>query len=355
MLMVERSALYYPHIELQSAALLRTNLLLWDEVHFIVPEESEDFKPEYYERPQFARAYELIGRPHYPSEKEKEDAHELILDFATRQLPDALLYKDSETRAEDYQIFPDKFLEPTWQVLQEAQLAGKKMRDHYPLREMCSLSIMSILADCCAGKSLRRITDRGRAYGSLVGLLTDKTSPAGAKPDETHERLVPISLKVIDVSDLDIDRLLDLREREEKLNSGGQIRQLRHRYIDALSGVAKKLAEEATSSADHREIERQFEEDMKDDLTALKEELKLSNKETLLSKEVLTIGVVGAAAASYFTGHHVVELGKELNQLLTWTGASVTFGGAYLAGSKFQAKRQEILKKHPMAYLYEYN
>jgi hypothetical protein len=181
-------------------------------------------------------------------------------------------------------------------------------------------------------------------------LLADKTSPAGGKPDEALERLVPISLKVINVGDLEIDRLLDLREREETSSSGCEIRELRHRYIDALGDVAKKLAE-ATSPPDHREIERQFEQDMKDDMAALKDELRLSNKETLLSKEVLTIGVVGAVAASYLTGHHV-DLGKEINQLLTWTGAPVTIGGAYLTGSKFAAKRREILK---MAYLYEYS
>jgi hypothetical protein len=179
-------------------------------------------------------------------------------------------------------------------------------------------------------------------------------SPAGAKPDEAHERLVPISLKVVDVSDLEINRLLDFREREQKSSSGYQLRELRHKYIDSLGDFAQRLAE-VTSPADHQEIERQFEQDMKDDMAALKDELKLANKETFLSKEILTVGVASALAASYLTGHHVVELGKELNQLLTWTGVPVTLGGAYLATSKFQAKRREILKKHPMAYLYEYS
>ena len=165
---------------------------------------------------------------------------------------------------------------------------------------------------------------------------------------------MPISLKVVNVSDLDIDKLLDFREREEKSNSGYQLRELRHKYIDALADYAEKLAKVSTQ-ADHNEVERQFEQKMKDDIAALKDELRLSKKETFLSKEIITIGVVGALAASYFTGHHVVELGKELNQLVTWGGVPVTLGGAYVVGSKFQAKRHEILKKHPMAYLYEYS
>jgi hypothetical protein len=346
-----KSALYYPNTELQSAALLRTSLLLWDEVHFIFPDPC--YKPFYGDKTQFARAYELIGRPHYPSTAEKTEAHELIVDFATRPLPEALFYRDPGSNLDDVSIFPEKFLDETWSVLEEAKLAGKKIKDYgYPLHEMCSLSIMSILADCCADKAFHRITDRGRAYGTLFGLLADETSPAAVKPDDAHERLVPISLKLVGVSDLDIDKLLVFREEEEKSSSGHELRALRHKYVDKLSEYAKRLSE-ATTAVEHKEIERQFEQYMKDDIAGLRSGLRLSKKETFLSKEILTIGVVGALAAGYFTGH--VELGKELSHLVTLGGVPVTLGGAFLVGSKLQAKRHDILKDHPMGYLYEYS
>jgi hypothetical protein len=79
-------------------------------------------------------------------------------------LPEAFFYRDREPRFADSQIFPGKFLDETWRALLELELAGKN-RTHlgYRVDENCSLSLMSILADCCAGRTLRRITDRGRA------------------------------------------------------------------------------------------------------------------------------------------------------------------------------------------------
>jgi len=81
-----RSALYYPHTHIQSEALLRTALLLWDNVAIVAPYPG--FVPEYEER-HFQEAFEIIGRCHYPTEQEKRNAHELIEDFATRPLPKA--------------------------------------------------------------------------------------------------------------------------------------------------------------------------------------------------------------------------------------------------------------------------
>jgi hypothetical protein len=93
---------------------------------------------------------------------------------------------------------------------------------------------------------------------------------------------------------------------------------------------------------------------VEDGFAQLKDELKMAKKETFLSKEVLTIGVVGAVALAVLTGHSP-EMGNELSKLVTWGGAPVTIGGTFLVGSKLQAKRQEILRKHPMAYIYEYS
>jgi hypothetical protein len=352
--MAMRSAFYYPYSELRSSALLRTCLLLWDEVKFIVPEEQDPkkkYKFNYDQKPLFQRAIEAIGIPHYPKPDEKKAAHEIIYDFATRQLPEAFAYKD-DGADEDSQVFPDKFLDETWQILSEAKLVGTKIKDWgYPINQMCSLSIMSILADCCAGTTHQRITDRGRAYGSLAGLLAEP-SPLVQKPDENYERLIPISLKIASVPDTDIEKLIRLREKERE-PGGEKLAALRHKYVDGLMEYATKLAS-VTKPTDIAELERQFEEAMKDDFAQLKDELKMNKKETFLSKEVLTVGVVGAVALAVLTGHSP-EMGKELGTLVTWGGAPVTIGGTFLVGSKLQVKRQEILRKHPMAYIYEYN
>jgi hypothetical protein len=44
-----RSAMYYPHITIQSENIIRTALLLWDQVHVIVPYSG--FVPHYEKRP----------------------------------------------------------------------------------------------------------------------------------------------------------------------------------------------------------------------------------------------------------------------------------------------------------------
>jgi len=342
--MAIRSAVYYPYTELRSSSLLRTCLLLWDDVKFIVPldPDKEKYKFNYDEKPLFQRAIEAIGIPHYPTPDEKRAAHEIIYDFATRQLPEAFAYKDDLPVFEDSQVFPDKFLDDTWQILSEAKLVGTKIKDWgYPINEMCSLSIMSILADCCAGTTHQRITDRGRAYGSLAGLLAEP-SPLVQKPDENYERLIPISLKIASVPDTDIEKLIGLREKERE-SGGDKLAALRHKYVDGLSEYATKLAS-VTKPSDITELERQFEEAMRDDFAQLKDELKMNKTETFLSKEVLTVGVVGAVALAVLTGHSP-EMGNELGKLVTWGGAPVTIGGTFLVGSKLQVKRQEILRR----------
>lgn len=54
-----RSALYYPHTKIRHEGLLKTSLLLWDEIHVIVPWDGYriDRSPALE-----TEAFELIGR-----------------------------------------------------------------------------------------------------------------------------------------------------------------------------------------------------------------------------------------------------------------------------------------------------
>src|SRR5579864_7804336 len=70
-----RSALYYPHTTVNCESIVKTALLLWDHLEFIVPFRS--FEP-HYENPTIARAMELIGLPHPPNQEEKQEAHTRI-------------------------------------------------------------------------------------------------------------------------------------------------------------------------------------------------------------------------------------------------------------------------------------
>lgn len=55
-----RSAVYYPRTELHSRPLMRSALLLWDEIHTIAPERN--YQPGYTDDAEMAEAWELIGR-----------------------------------------------------------------------------------------------------------------------------------------------------------------------------------------------------------------------------------------------------------------------------------------------------
>src|SRR5690349_10873039 len=104
-----RSALYYPHTEIQSENLLKSSLLLWDRLEFIVPDP--EYKP-WYSNPMMERAVELFGVNRYPSARDKKLAHDHVEELATRPLPEPFFYRTSIF--EPYEIYPQKFMEETW-------------------------------------------------------------------------------------------------------------------------------------------------------------------------------------------------------------------------------------------------
>lgn len=118
----------------------------------------DGFRPDFHDR-DHARAFELIGVPHVPSYEEKKQAHEIVEDFATRALPEAFSYISMDYR-DDWPVHPEKLLPETWHMLRATGLAGRQSpRSGIPVTEPTGLSLLSILADCCAGQSFARITD----------------------------------------------------------------------------------------------------------------------------------------------------------------------------------------------------
>lgn len=339
-----RSALYYPHTEMRSRFLLRSCLLMWDKVRFLVP--YPDYQPSYSNR-DVARAIELVGVQHFPTTEQKERAHEFILDLATRKLPEAFFYTQQDDAPEgvEFRIFQDKLLRNTWDVLREVRLAGRPMKDSgVPITQQCGLAVMSILADCCAGTTLARVTDRAAAYSAVVGLLADQADGLLAKDIQAHEQLVPISLRVVNTDDVDLKRLIEFREREER-SSGHSLRDLRHRYVSSLDSYAQKLTA-AENESDVEELKRQFEDDMKDDLRNLRDELRYNKKDIVFSKEVIGTGL--ATAGSFLALRYGIPA-----EQITVSGLPAAIFGGFSAMNKYQKARRDVLQKHPMAYLFE--
>jgi hypothetical protein len=303
----------------------------------------QGFEPDYRDR-DHARALELIGVHHVPSHEEKKHAHEIVEDFATRPLPEPFSYV-SRGHRDDWPVYSEKLLPDTWRLLRTTGLAGRRLPSSgVAVTEPTGLSLLSILADCCAGESFARITDRSAAYGVLAGLLAEKRGDR--KRLGTVEALAAITLKVIDTKRVPLRKLIAFREREEKSTSGHELRALRHRYLDRLSTQLSGLAG-LTKESDRAELKRQFDQEMKDDLRQLRSELRLSAAEALASKELLAAVLAGAAAVAAPAFHF------QLPHVVSASGGAVSIGGLLALRTKFVKSRREVLKDHPMAYLYE--
>jgi hypothetical protein len=341
-----RSALYYPHTEVKSSSLLKTSLLLWDKLQYIVP--SPEYEP-YYEEPLVKEAIGLIGEAHFPTAQEKEEAHSQIEALVKRQLPASFYLPDSAT-SPDYEIWPQKLLPKTWSILEEAKLSGAPLANYdYPLSMHTGLTVMSILADCCAGKTLRRVTDRAGAYATVAGLLNPNPpkSEYDLQPDYSH--LVRTSLKVVDASAISLSRLIEFRKSEEA-EHGHSIRQLRHRYVDKIESYLSILADLKRKSGDEDNIKRQFEIDMKDDLAGLRDALKFARNEVFTSREIISAGV---AAAGVIAALAIGAVPAAFASFVTITSAPVMIGGLFGTRNKYLSSRRAMLEKHPMAYLLE--
>jgi hypothetical protein len=340
-----RTALYYPHTTVDDEELLKSALLTWDKLEFIVP--SEKFSPSYRNK-NAARAMELIGKKRLPTDAEKEETHRRIEDLVKEELPSVFYFSDQtgRYRSEIYEVYPQKFHKSTWELLHEKQMRGDLLENaDYPLSEPAGLMIMSILADCCAGKTRVRVTDRGEAYASLASLGTTFAS-AG---DAAHEdRLIAISLNILDLSAIPLGEMIEMREREEK-GGGSSLRDLRHRYIDSLQTYVERLRNEVCNKADAEEALRQFRDDLEIDLKNLKKELGFASREALFSKEML----VTTVAAAGTVGTWVLGLPVALSGVISAAGGPATVGGFAAIHNRFQSARHTIMQRHPMAYLYQ--
>ena len=93
-----------------------------------------------------------------------------------------------------------------------------------------------------------------------------------------------------------------IRKREIKGNST-DYRKMRLNYLKNLKEYVGRIRKEAKTKEDVKEIERQFKEDMREDLYNLKRELNIASVEPLFSKEMLlTALVLGGALLEPISG-----------------------------------------------------
>jgi hypothetical protein len=336
-----RSALYYPHTQIQSESLLKTSLLLWDQVEFLVPDP--DYKPSY-PNAAVSEAVELIGVQRCPTEDEKRDVHLKLEEFVARDLPPPFYYRSLPGQSEPYEIYPQKLLYDTWRMLEKAQLTSSPLANaDYPATDATGLTIMSMLADCCAGETRSRITDRGAAYATITNLLVDEKQPMQV----AYDAVVPLTLKTIDLSSISLTQLIRFRKREEE-PGGHELRGLRHRYSECVEKHVE-AARNVKTRADYAELQRCFTDDMSADLADLRSELGLAGRDLAFSKDIVVSVLTGIAAyAAMAFGLHL-----GIPTALTMAGTPVAVGGVLGSLNKFRGARKATMQKHAMAYIYE--
>ncbi len=168
--------------------------------------------------------------------------------------------------------------------------------------------MMSSLADACAGTQKQKVTDRVQAYSLLerakatfIGApFVEGLDASQVAPD--LNRLVSLSLQVLDARTIPIQKLLNFRKREAK-GKTADYRTMRRKYVKDIQTYIDRIVKEAKTKDDVKDIEQEFINDMKDDLLNLKQELKLASIEPLLSREmVLTAMILGGAFLNPIAG-----------------------------------------------------
>lgn len=342
-------ALYYPHTVIRSKNLLKTALLLWDYVECIVPRPNWRLEAPFKEK-SYNEAIELIVHPHVPNQQQRNYANTDVKNFLQEQGSEFFLQNALRNRYNrNFLVYPEKFLRTTWHLLENHGLARwDNISRDYGVPPALGLLMMSSLADACAGTQKQKVTDQVLAYSllerakaTLVGAPYVEGLDASQVAPELN-RLVTLCLRVLDARAIPINKLLAFRKREVKGKSA-DYRTMRLNYLKNLKKYVDRMLKEAKTKADVKEIERQFKEDMREDLYNLKRELSIASVEPLFSKEMLLTALVLG--------------GSLLEPLSGFTKLAATLKGIGiipLIKTRFKHKRErrKALLQHKISWLY---
>jgi hypothetical protein len=211
---------------------------------------------------------------------------------------------------------------------------------------------MAILADVLAGSTRTRITDRADAYAAIANAVQQvddagHIDPARGAAGTTETFVVPITFKAAKLEKVPTRRLIEFRDKERGRN-GHEYRTLRHNYLARIEQHVGVLAK-ANTAADRQELNRVFYTDMEKDFRDLKDELQLARADALFTKDMVTLANVVGAASTLATAFAVAPVPEVVGP----TGGAVLLMGVLGTVTKLAKSRREVMRKHPMAYLYQ--
>jgi hypothetical protein len=200
-----------------------------------------------------------------------------------------------------------------------------------------ALIVMSILAECCAGKVKRTVTDEWGAYAALSRYITVLNGgDYGKGALKCNDILGAVPLTSLNLESIPLKNLLRLRKKE--LGTGGGVyRNLRHGFLRKVEQHVQDITTNNYTQGQLREIRRQFKEELRSDYEDLALELGVPAKEAFGSKEMAAVVAISAAAASI---------------LPVLVGGAVKLAGLVGAGAKYRSARRRILRGHSTSYVY---
>lgn len=341
-----RSAVYYPSTQVRSRQVMQSSLLLWDELHTIVP--TPNYAPDYRERRDMAEAWELIGRKLVPTGTQQKRAHAAIeVTLERGGLPPSLYdIAAVDQPSEYYEVWPQKFTENTFKLLRDHRLTDLPLPNgDYPFTQEGGLLVMAKLADACAGTTLARVTDRLMAYG-MIG-------SAEQRPGQLSD-VIPVTLDIIDTSSVSLEDLIAFRRREVSERNGRDYTRLRHAYADLVQEQIKVLSK-ALDQTERERLTQEFRQRMEADLAELRRELGSNRGQLLVTPIVVASVATGGALLTGVT--HELQTAAAFG-LTAAVGSKIEDVAKTVAGfvkdrMGFNDKQREILAKHPMAYMWE--
>lgn len=336
-------ALYYPHSVMNDRALMKSALLLWDEVEVISP--NTKFEPKYADR-ELAEAAEIVVKHRPPTEDNRRTVEARIFELADKAPPEWLLYRKNAKHGDydTYRMYKDKLTEDAIRYLARKGLVEFPTDDPQDFSTHTSLGliIMGILAKERAGTLKEMVTDRLEQYAALGKYLTFLSDGQWLGDNLANLRtemgkvLITTSLKIIDPRGISFKRLIRLR-KDEGRHEGS----FRQSYAQAIRDYIDKISA-ATTREDVDTIVSSFETHMEGKAAELEQKLKIRAGQALLSREMLVAVVASAAAApSLITPAGPIAAG------VIGTGV---LGKLWL---DYRADRDKILAENPMGFLYK--
>ena len=322
--------MYYPFTKPERRSFLKTALFLWDSVDFIVP-------PGIHPQGRNAvedEAVEMIGRSYVPTESDKKNAHDELSKICNSPIAEKLSF-ELERPDLAYDFYPEKLLPATWEMLSNSRLANTIRGDGRVVKastgRLFGYYMMSVVAVCCSHERKRLVTDQLDPYRALANILIDEDAMDQPKED-WHGRLISLTLPGLRFSDVPLQRLIDLRSKEDQLLSG-----LRRTFVKAVDEAATDIGQHADNPNIVCERIQQFIELMETDLKELKKALRRSAVSTLLSKDA---GFSVVTAAMVAMASHPVLAGV------------TTIGGLSKGLNEYKDQRRKILREHPSSWLF---